>query len=343
MSHRYDRGILYSAHVHAFGTGYFRGTMPRIILDTDPGVDDALALLLALTSPEIEIVGITTVAGNAPIDLTTANALRLLEAMDVSTIPVARGAEQPLVRQPAPALHIHGADGLGESDLPGPDRLAPIAPAATEFITTLVRDHLQGEIVVVAVGPLTNLATTFLAAPDIATKLRSVVIMGGAFTLTPHGHGNVTAVSEFNVWADPEAADIVFRSGASVTAIGLDVTTSPGAILTADLHEALAASTQPAAQLAARVTRLGLSRRGRVQLHDPLALAAVARPDIIETRDFPVEVVLSEGATRGQTIADRRPRPEGEDAPATISIATSVSDPGFRDLFSGRLTGATGR
>ena len=104
MSHRYDRGILYSAHVHAFGTGYFKGTMPKIILDTDPGVDDTLALLLALTSPDIEIVGITTVAGNAPIDLTTANALRLLEAMDISTIPVARGAERPLVRQPSPAL-----------------------------------------------------------------------------------------------------------------------------------------------------------------------------------------------------------------------------------------------
>jgi inosine-uridine nucleoside N-ribohydrolase len=343
MSHRCSCGILYATHVPAFGTGYFKGTMPKIILDTDPGVDDTLALLLALTSPDIEIVGITTVAGNAPIDLTTANALRLLEAMDISTIPVARGAERPLVRQPAPALHIHGSDGLGESGLPGPDRLSPVASGAPEFITALVRDHPYADIDLVAVGPLTNVATTFLAAPDVATRLRSVVIMGGAFALTPHGHGNVTPVSEFNVWADPEAADIVFRSGASITAVGLDVTTSPGAILTSDLHETLAASTHPAARLTARVTRLGLSRRGQVQLHDPLALAAVVRPDSIETRDFPVEVVLSEGTTRGQTIADQRPRPEGEDAPTTISIATSVADPGFRDLLVGRLTGAPDR
>ncbi len=312
--------------------------MTKVIFDTDPGVDDALALLLALRSPEIELIGITTVAGNAPIELTTANALRLLEALDVNDMPVARGADRPLVRTLTPALHIHGADGMGETSLPQPSRLSTIDATAVEFITSTVRAHPPGDIVLAAVGPLTNVAAAFLAAPDLAGRLENVVIMGGAFALTPYGHGNVTSVSEFNVWADPEAADIVFRSGARVTAVGLDVTTSPGSILTPELHAPLTQTSDPAGRLAAEVTRFGLARRDRVQLHDPLTIATIAQPGLIETIDLPVEVVLSEGSTRGQTIADRRPAAEGGDPAATISIATAVADPDFKDLFITRLT-----
>ena len=314
--------------------------MTKVIFDTDPGVDDALALLLALRSPEIELLGITTVAGNAPIDMTTANALRLLEAMDVADVPVARGAGRPLVRELTPALHIHGADGMGETSLPQPVRLSTGAVGAAEFITTTVRAHPPGSVVLAAVGPLTNVAAAFLAAPDLPRRLDRVVIMGGAFALTPFGHGNVTAVSEFNVWADPEAADIVLRSGARITAVGLDVTTSPGALLTPELHAPLTQTADPAGRLAADVTRFGLSRRGRVQLHDPLVIAAIARPELIDTVDLPVEVVLSDGTARGQTIADRRTPPANAEPLAVVSIAAAVADPDFKDLVVARLTNA---
>ena len=318
--------------------------MPNVIIDTDAGVDDALAILLALRSPEIELIGLTTVAGNAPLELTTVNALRLLEAMDVMDVPVARGADGPLVRVLTPALHIHGADGMGETDLPQPARLAVGPTGAAEFIAAAVRARPAPVRRPGRGRPPDQRGAAFLAAPDLPGRLQGVAIMGGAFALTPYGHGNVTAVSEFNVWADPEAADIVVRSGARVTAVGLDVTTSPGAILTPELHARLAESGDPAGRLAAQVTRLGLSRRGRVQLHDPLTIAAIARPDLVETTDLPVEVILSEGTTRGQTVADRRQPPPAAEAgaegvPPTVSIAAAVADPDFKDLFIARLTG----
>ena len=307
----------------------------KILLDMDPGVDDALAILLALRSPELHILGLTAVAGNAPLEMTARNALRILEAAGALDIPVAAGAARPLVRELATALHVHGNDGLGGADVPGPSRLALTDETAVDFIVRTVRSHDPGEITLVPTGPLTNVAAAFLAAPDLPERLEKVVLMGGAFAVSPHGHGNVTPVSEFNIWVDPEAADIVFRSGVAVTAVGLDVTTDPASSLTPLLSERLRQGNDPFGRLAALVAEDYMTRFGVAQMHDPMAVGFLIDPTLFQTETHPVEVVFGEGSTQGQTIADRRGRPSN--APS-ITVCTTVDGPRFLDLFMTRLT-----
>jgi inosine-uridine nucleoside N-ribohydrolase len=190
-----------------------------IILDCDPGHDDAVALLLALASPEVELVGVTTVSGNQTLDKTTANALRVLEFVDRTDVPVAAGADRPLVRERHVAAHVHGESGLDGPDLP-PAQGAPIDRHAIDFIAGEIRAR-DGALTLVPTGPLTNVALLLAVHPD--ARPRRIVLMGGAI-----GEGNVTPAAEFNIWADPEAARRVFESGLDVTMIGLDVTPPGG-------------------------------------------------------------------------------------------------------------------
>ena len=185
--------------------------MTRVLLDCDPGHDDAIALLLALASPELDLVGITTVAGNQTLEKTTANALRVLEHVGLTEIPVAAGANRPLVREPHVAAHVHGETGLDGPDLPAP-RGSPVEQHAVDFLA----EHVAGATLL-AVGPLTNVALLLALRPE--ARPERIVLMGGAVA-----EGNITPAAEFNIWADPEAAARVFASGIDVTMAGLDVT-----------------------------------------------------------------------------------------------------------------------
>lgn len=189
----------------------------RIILDTDPGVDDALAIFLALRSPELKVEAITPVGGNVPLALTLPNALRLVEIAGRTDVAVAAGAATPLVRRLVTAAYVHGDNGLGGAEFPKP-RLKPVAENAADTICRIVRSS-PGEITIVGIGPLTNVATALKSDLELAPKIKEIVVMGGSLT-----RGNITPSAEFNFYVDPEAARIVFDSGVPITMVGLNVT-----------------------------------------------------------------------------------------------------------------------
>src|SRR5207302_10479532 len=191
------------------------GSPSRVIIDTDPGVDDALALLLAMRSPELKIEGITAVAGNVPLELTLPNALRMVEVAGLTDIPVAAGARDPLVRRLVTAVYAHGDNGLAGAIFPEP-KLAPVGESAAEFIQKTIRKY-RGEVTLITIGPLTIVATALNADPELAGMVPSLVMMGGSLS-----GGNITPAAEFNIYVDPEAARIVFQSGIPVTMVGLD-------------------------------------------------------------------------------------------------------------------------
>ena len=309
----------------------------KVILDMDVGVDDSLAILLALRSPELEILGITAVAGNAPLEHTANNVLRVLEAAGRTEISVARGAAKPLTREPEAALHIHGNDGLGGAPVPQPTQMEFDERPAVQFISDIVMAHESNEITLIPTGPMTNVAHLMREAPNVFARLNRVVLMGGAFSLTPYGHGNVTSAAEFNIWADPEAAAELFAGGLPISAIGLDVTTDPTGSINAERHERLRTSTDSYAQLAAMISAQILERYGVVNIHDAQAVAYVIDPTLFEMRPYPVEIITHDGSVRGQTIADRRPRRVDSDA-KQADIAVSVDGPRFLELILSRLT-----
>ncbi len=303
----------------------------------DVGIDDSLAILLALRSPELDILGITAVAGNAPLEHTANNVLRVLEAAGRTEIPVARGAAKPLTREPEDAVHVHGNDGLGGAPVPQPTQMSFDDRPAVQFISDIVMAREPGEITLIPTGPMTNVAHLMREAPDAFARLNNIVLMGGAFALTPYGHGNVTTVSEFNIWADPEAAAELFAADISITAVGLDVTTDPTSSINPERHAVLAASTDTYAQTAALITIQALGRFGVVNIHDAQAIAYVIDPTLFETRPYPVEIVTQDGSVRGQTIADRRPRRAATDD-RQVNVVTAVDGPRFLELVFSRLT-----
>ncbi len=303
----------------------------------DVGVDDSLAILLALRSPELEILGITAVAGNAPLENTANNTLRVLEAAGRTDIPVARGAAKPLTREPEAALHVHGNDGLGGSSVPQPTQMTFDERPAVQFISDIVMAHEPGEITLIPTGPMTNVAHLMREAPDAFSRLKDIVLMGGAFALTPYGHGNVTTISEFNIWADPEAAAELVQADIPITAIGLDVTTDPSGSINPERHQGLANSADLYANLAAMISAQVLERFGVVNIHDAQAVAAVIDPSLFRTETYPIEIITQDGSVRGQTIVDRRPGSRRSSGPE-IAVATDVDGPRFLELLLGRLT-----
>lgn len=281
---------------------YQRRMAKKILFDTDPGVDDATALLFLHKHPDVELVGITTVFGNTDIDRVTRNALYLKERFNVAA-PVARGAGRPLVREPGPLpILVHGDNGLG--NVPIPERIGgDLDPRpAARFIIDMLREQ-PGEITIVAVGRLTNLAQALAEAPEIAGLAKEIVIMGGAFALSGH-NGNVTPVAEANILGDPHAADLVFGASWPVVAVGLDVTRqvmiTPGDL--ARLHSEGGDAGRFIAEISDHYrgfySRFGIDG---FYCHDASAAALAIDPSLFATRAGPVRVA-TDGVATGQTI-----------------------------------------
>jgi inosine-uridine nucleoside N-ribohydrolase len=299
-----------------------------ILLDCDPGHDDAIALLLALASPELELLGVTTTYGNQTLEKTTANALRVLEFVDRADVPVAAGAERPLARELVVAAHVHGESGLDGPVLPEA-RAAPVGEDAAAFTARTVREAPE-PVTLVATGPLTNLAR-YLAEHG-AEGIARVVLMGGAIA-----EGNFTPAAEFNVWCDPEAAAAVFGSGLDVTMLGLEVTHQ------ALLGPSVEARLREAGRIGAFVADLNVyfTRYHRetygwdgAPIHDAVAVAQLIRPELVETRHRNVEVELDSELCRGRTVVDLWRRTNG--AP-NAHVGVSVDADAFFDLLVERI------
>jgi purine nucleosidase len=302
----------------------------KIILDCDPGIDDAMAIVYAVGSPDLDLLGITTVAGNVSLDKTTGNALRIRQYLGAASVPVTAGCAVPLVRPPLSAEHVHGHDGLGGARLP-PAASGPQPGHASDFIIQTVL-AAPGDVTLVATGPLTNIALALRREPALATQVRDFVIMGGSAS-----RGNVTPAAEFNMAADPEAAAVVFGAGWTVTMIGLDVT------LQAIAHQAVAARLSALGLLADELLLPGLSgyRDGGLDesvpggkagasgpaVHDLCAVAYVARPDLLGCRPARVEVETAGRWTSGMTVTDFRAGP----AECNALVATTIDVPAFWD------------
>ncbi|MBX5457248.1 MAG: nucleoside hydrolase [Thermogemmatispora sp.] len=305
----------------------------RLILDTDPGIDDALALLLALASPEVSLEGVTTVSGNVPLEDTTRNALALLALAGRDDIPVAAGAARPLVREPIHAAEVHGQRGLGRAELTEPTS-APVSQPAAVFLCERIK-AAPGAITLVAVGPLTNLALAVRLVPEIAQQVREVVIMGGALRVP----GNITPAAEFNIYADPEAAHVVFHAGWPLRLVSLDTTQQVGLTRTQ-----FAPLCRPESRIGRCIDAMlahyfeDFAPRAayeRFHLHDPLALAAAFHPELLEWESVYIDVELSGHQTPGATVAWFRRRPETP--PANVLAATAVDVTGFTTFFLERL------
>jgi inosine-uridine nucleoside N-ribohydrolase len=293
-----------------------------ILLDCDPGHDDAIALLLALASPELELLGVTTVAGNQTVEKTTANAIRVLELVG-SEVPVAAGAGRPLVREPYVAAYVHGETGLDGPDLP-PARREPVDQHAVDFLA----ERIDGATLV-ATGPLTNVA--LLLAREEASPER-IVLMGGAIA-----EGNVTPAAEFNIWADPEAAARVFSSGLDVTMVGLDVTHQ--ALLTDEHAAGLRENGRVGSVVADLLDFYGTFHKQVYDfegspIHDAVAVAQVIRPDLLELRELNVEIDRESELCRGRTVVDVWKRTGRE---ANARVAVGIDAPGFIELLLERL------
>jgi inosine-uridine nucleoside N-ribohydrolase len=272
-----------------------------VVIDCDPGHDDAVALLLALASPELHLLGVTTVAGNQTLEKTTANAIRVLELAARGDVPVAAGADRPLLRELVVADWVHGESGLDGPAL-APPGAAPLDRRAVDFLAEIVAASDE-PVTLIPTGPLTNVALLLERHPEIAARLARIVLMGGSIA-----EGNVTPAAEFNIWADPEAAAAVFGSGLDVTMVGLDVTHQ--ALLTPHYAERLRASGRPGAfvaELADFFHGFHAQTYGfdGPPVHDAVAVAHVVWPDLLETLDRHVAIELESELCRGRTVVDR--------------------------------------
>jgi purine nucleosidase len=272
----------------------------RAIVDVDTGVDDALALALAVRHPQLQVEMVTTVAGNVSLELTTRNTLKVLDWLGATDVPVAAGADRPLSGPLREASHWHGPDGLGGARLPESPRRA--ANNGVALLTGRILAE-PGELTLICTAPLTNLAQAARHNPQIVTAVREVVLMGGV--LRPPG--NVTPVAEFNIYADPRAAAIVFAQDWPLTMVGLDVTNQ--VLLTRAERDALSDRASPEAVLVREVTRHLFEARGMdsMALHDPLAVGVALQPDLVAISRRDVGVETEGELTLGQTVVDLRP------------------------------------
>jgi purine nucleosidase len=298
-----------------------------VIIDTDPGVDDAFALLLAMRSSELRVMAVTAVAGNVPLSVTLPNALRLVEIADRSDIPVAAGASSPLIRKLVTASYAHGNNGLAGVEFP-PARLQPVKEPASDLICRLVRENAN-RICIIGIGPLTNIALALRQDPEIASMVSSIVLMGGSLS-----GGNVTPAAEFNFYVDPEAASVVFGSGIPIRMVGLDVTRMVQ--LTERHVEALQAGRGRVSEAAARIAEAVMKMHrgaGSVRgpnLHDPLAVSSLIRPDILTFEDYQIAIETTGSITAGESLGWKH-APVRYSAPMqTNDVLGSVGDLPFR-------------
>jgi purine nucleosidase/pyrimidine-specific ribonucleoside hydrolase len=321
-----------------------------ILIDTDPGIDDALAILLAFGSPEVSVEAITTVAGNVEVALGSDNILRILDVVSPAPRPrVAEGAPAPLRQPLVTAPHVHGADGLGNLDRfvePDGSRRYPELSRVLEMldgadlILQTVKDF-PDRLVVVALGPLTNLALAIQRDPEALRRCARIVVMGGAVSVG----GNVTPVAEFNMYVDPHAAAIVFEAGLPIDLVPLDVTRQ--VILTrGSLQESLGRRRGSRARFIEDFTLFGFEfgesrREGGIFLHDPLAMAVAIEPSLVGFESLHVAVEAEGRLTRGMTVADRRDLEPYRKEPPTCRAALSVDGPRFLHFFLERLCPAS--
>jgi len=310
--------------------------MPRpVVLDVDTGVDDACALLLAARHPELDLLAVSCVGGNAPLDLVVANTLTVLEAAGRDDVPVAAGSARPLLEAARDARHVHGEDGLGDLDWPTSTRRPDPRPAV-ELLRDVIRDAPE-PVTLVTLAPLTNIALLLRTYPDVAAGLRDIVVMGGAANV-----GNATASAEFNVFHDPEAAAIVLDAAADlrlgVTLYGLDVFYQP--TVTGAQARRLAAAADPAARLAGLLLGFQCERFGdQATIGDAGAVCAVLDPEAVRTERLPVRVELGGSWSRGRTVVDRRSwdldlshDPHGR-SPVEVDVALDVDGPRYAALW----------
>ena len=303
-----------------------RGPRP-IVLDCDPGHDDALAITLALARPELRLLGITTVGGNSPLANTTRNALRVLALLGRSDVPVAAGAERALLRESWTPVEFHGTSGLDGADLPEPAAVA--RPEGALALTEALVAASDGPVTLIATGPLTNVALLLRARPRIREGIERICLMGGSL-----GEGNTTASAEFNVWQDPEAAAIVFGSGIPISMMGLDVT-HRALFLETDVARLEAMGTRIARVWVDLLRFFAVYHRRRYgwdgsPIHDAVAVAHLAAPGLVTTSLLRVDVETGGDLTRGRTVVDR----EGlRGLPANVEAGIDIDRGRFVDLL----------
>ena len=314
--------------------------MKRVIIDTDPGIDDAAAILFALASPELSVEALTTVFGNGPVEMCTANALRILQAAGRTDIPVYPGAGRPLVREPNAgwALHVHGPDGMGAADLPDlPEEPAP--PPAQHAALKIIESVMASpeELTILALGRLTNVALAMHIEPRLAQSVAGIIVMGGAVNVP----GNVSPVASANLYEDPEAANIVYESGAPLVQVGLDVCNQ--VTIARSQLDRIRQSGSPAAQLLTSATPFlqqsyvdrGLQAQAdSVRYNDLPAVAYAVAPHWFGCTDYYVQIETHSPITRGQTVASRQ-APEGKSLNARVCLEIDAA--ALAETFTRRL------
>ncbi|MCE0506493.1 nucleoside hydrolase [Roseivivax sp. GX 12232] len=309
-------------------------TPRKIIIDTDPGQDDAVAILLALASPEeIEVLGVTAVAGNVPLELTAKNARVVCELAGRPEVRVFSGCDRPLGRDLVTAEHVHGKTGLDGPELPEPT-MSLEDRHAVDFIIETLRAEPPGTVTLCPLGPLTNIATALRRAPDIAPRIAEIVLMGGAYFEV----GNITPTAEFNIYVDPEAAAEVFAAGAPITVMPLDVTHK--ALVTKPRNDAFRALGTPVGIAVAEMTdffeRFDREKYGSegAPLHDPCVTAYLIRPELFSGRHINVEIETTSELCMGMTVADWW---RVTDRPANATFMREIDAEGFFALLTERL------
>ena len=324
-----------------------RPSPTKVILDTDPGVDDALALLLAFASPELQVVGVTTVCGNVPVGQATKNLFRLLNVVQPPPgLLVGQGAARPLEEDLVTAVQVHGSDGLGELDSVLAEegtprypqvRLPSVLSTAQDVWNECVRRH-PDEVTLITLGPLTNVAVALKVNPLTVQKFRSVIVMGGAIGVP----GNVAPAAEFNMYVDPHAAHRVFQASLPLTLVPLDVTTRVG-VTRESLMTWAAESRAPLARMTTDMTRKAFEFAEKVEghglfyFHDPLAVLAAVDSSLLKVEPLHVSVEMAGRVSRGITIADRRPRTPEEKARPNMHVAVDVDVDRTLSLLRNRL------
>lgn len=307
-------------------------TQPRrVILDTDPGIDDALAILLAVASSEVDLAAVTVTGGNCPLEQGVRNALGVLETVQ-SAVPVVPGVALPLIQPPFTAPETHGNSGLGNAQLPEPTA----RPAADHAVDLIVREIIAAEqpVTLVAVGPLTNVALAVRREPRIAERVHEVIVMGGAIDVP----GNTTPLAEFNVYVDPHAAHIVLHSGLPLTLLPWDITSR--VLLTQTHVDALVEVASPVSRLIADATSFYIDFHREYfgyagcSINDPIALALVFRPELAQYNEIFVDVEIDSPKSIGKTIADAQGLLK---RPPNVRLVTGFNAEAFLELFTARM------
>lgn len=302
-----------------------------LIIDSDPGLDDALAIGLAVARPELDLLAVTTVGGNADVRHCTTNALRLLHLYGASEVPVAEGSAGALLGAIVRATEIHGEAGIGRTTLP-PSPVQPSPDGAVDLIARILREHPE-PVVIAPIGPLTNIALLLRTHPELAPRIAHVCLMGGSI-----GEGNTTVSAEFNIYADPEAAAIVFESGLPITMMGLDVTHQ--AVLRTPALDRFKSLGTASGAAAAELVDYALAREGqwygtpRMSVHDAVAVAHLAIQDLVEVAEYDVQVDTGNGPSRGRTVCDGLPvRVARKGRSPNAQVGIGIDRDRFEDLL----------